>query len=385
MVQGFIDSASVFEVAALLRSRHSTPYEWAWTSGIATTCALIRTHHLTIAPSPGDAHRSAGIQGLITESVGGFVAMPLPSDEVHAQAMSKAKAWGNRWSSRLRDAFEATSACLSFEAWLEEEKDFAWVEHARRTGGLFNEEFIPQISRVLCVDKDELRRLRAASGRPQDLNHFRTSARHTPTVRLLSEAYVVSGLLRARYHEAIAKGAGQQVLHHPLRRPALPAVGQRPKVFGVSNTEFYLTQIIIGDALSHRRMPDRVTAWAENMWRVRKRSLAQDLDLRSKPTEDKALEQAVGVARNCDVPAPARWVERAVDMGVAVGAGALAGIVLHSWPEPVLGAAGHWLSHKARLGATIASGIAQRTGKLRALARCGPGRLSDDWQRSPED
>lgn len=144
------------------------------------------------------------------------------------------------------------------------------------------------------------------------------------------DAYVVSALIRGRYHDYVARKSGQQIMHHPLRRGVLPTARGSHQEFPVANTERYFASIVLAAAFSQRRKL-RVASWTDSVLSARRAMDAEELDLRPKEEENVALETAVRVAKQLDIRAHSSVLDRALETTAALGIGALTSFWLEGW------------------------------------------------------
>jgi len=383
MTQGYIDSASTYEIIAVLGSkRPAETYPWAWQSAITVTSSLINTSHLQIAPAPSLESGAGGIYGHLMLGLAELISHHRPDSELTQMAVRNTKQWAKDNVDKIRDTYAKLKADnKNFIKWLERSITTAWIEHSERLGGLYNEEFIPELSRILNVSTIELSKVRELSCDLSLLKHYATNWPDDDNFRLMTDAYVVSALLRGRYHDYIAQKSSIQVIHHPFREGVLPHLKKSGTVrFVVSNTERYLSNIVLASAFAERREKQRVSCWVENVLKVRKAVLAGAIDTRQKDFNKVALDLAVDAAKRVDIRIHPRWLDEVLDAIFAIGVGALASFVLNSWTGFVSKIIHYGVSRKVDIGKEATCRVLDTKARLRDLAISEPGRIKQTWK-----
>lgn len=322
MTDGYIDSSSAYEVVSVLSGkRPNESHGWAWRSALSVSSALINCRYLKLAPAPGLAKAASGPYGRLMISLSDLIVGAKPDQQVEKSALHKTKRWANDNVAKVRDIHREMEADeTNFSKWLDWVTAHAWMEHSTRLDGLFDLEFIPEISRVLNVPINYLKDVHQLS---RDLNVLNYYTKHRPIdkddFRVMSDAYTISVLLRGRYHDYVAQESSRQIMHHPIRKPMLPRLIGKPRTeFTVSNTEQYLSTIILSSAFAERGTENRITSWAENIRKARSATLAGAIDLRSKDYDEVALDLAVRAAKRLDIRTHSKLTESVLDAAVTL-------------------------------------------------------------------
>lgn len=388
MTRGFIDSASVYELVCLYS--HSDPnsaYPWAWHAAIQVSCALLTTPSLRIAPAPREAGGASGAYGKMMRAMGDLVSPTRPDPAADAKALELTKRWARRNSVKIRDIYGIMQKDeRNLPRWMDTAITLAWEEHAARLGGLFNEQFIPQISRILDVGDGDLRDVLRQSQDPSIVRHYVREKPDQDGFRLLKDAYFVSALIRGPFHDYVARERQQQILHHPFRRELLPRLTRNPKLrFEITNTADYLSLILAAAPFAESDPESRALHWVESVRKARTRALSGDLDLQQKHYESTALETAIAAAKKIGVRLHPRRIEKMVDALLAFGIGALGWLSLSPWVGVSATAAGVAIAVDGRVGKRVAQRAYLTERRLRSISSSVPGRLEDVWRPRVRD
>jgi len=383
MAEGYIDSASTYEIVKLLVSpRPAEAYPWAWQSAITVTSALINTYHLQIAPAPSLASGAGSLYGHLMLGLAELISHPRPEPELTQMALKNTKQWARNNVDKIRNTYEQLKVDnKNYTRWLERAITTSWVEHSERLGGLYNEEFIPVLSQILNVSTSELSQVHKMS---RDLNLLRSYVAIWPDdddLRLMTDAYAISALLRGRYHDYVARKSNLQIIHHPFREQFLPRQKKSGKIrFFVSNTERHLSNIVLASAFAEQGEKQRVSCWLENVLRIRKAVLTGAIDTRQKDYDKVALDLAVDAARRVNIRIHSRWLDDVLDAAFAVGIGTLTSFVLDPWLGFAGGVIEYGISRKVDIGKEVAHLVFDTQARLRDLAKSGSGRIERTWK-----
>ncbi len=384
MSEGWIDGASMDEVMRALRSDQTSACDpWAWCTAVEVTCALISTHSLGLASAPSKEGPASGTYEQLLRALSGSIVRVTPSVEDQRWALRSTKQWANRRYPMIRTVLEKIKAEeISFPNWMDNAIRCAWMEHSARMGGLFDREFITQISSVMGVCVAELEEICQLSSDMKQLHWYVSSQPENDAFRIMRDAFLVSTLIRGRYHDSLANRSIHQIVHHRLRDSVLPRLESRPgKAFEVSNVEWYLSSIAISGALAERTLECRIACWAENTLKLRQLAQAQMIDLSPKEYDGVALASAVDSAAKADVRVHPKHVERWLEMAVSMGVGVLTDLVLKGWVGFGAGVGAAALSQHAQPAKRICRSIYRGPNRLGDLARSGPGRIERHWSK----
>jgi hypothetical protein len=204
---------------------------------------------------------------------------------------------------------------------------------------------------------------------------------------LAIDAYVLAALLRGRYHDHVAEAANLQIMHHPIRYGVLPKK-KETTVFVPTNTEKYLTSIILAGALSEKKIKDRIVLWAENVIKARKAAKIGAIDLSQKDSNSVAESLAMDVAKRLDLRTYSRLTATSLEALSSLIIDGLVCLGLCPWAgvPPWVGLpVGPGVTAAIRQGTgkstgeIAASRLYQRRARIRNLAKAVPGRIEGRW------
>lgn len=390
MTIGLIDNTCVYEVVeALSYKRPEDCHQWAWKSAIEATCLIIGAEHLRLAPSPTQDGVPSGQFGQLLTGIADVVGTANSTDEVRRLARSNVKRWARERTNSIADSYASLAANdTDFQLWLEWFTVNVWEEHSQRLGGLFDPGFIPQIAKILGLTATEAQKLWEISADADTVRKLSATRPNSQLFRTLSEAYVVSALLRGRYHDEVARRSGWQIMHHPLRASVLARASVRShQDFVVSSPQSYLANIILAASLS-RRGSARISEWTEGVIAARQAWHAGAIDLHPKPSDEAALSAAIRAAQTVDIRCHSSALDRLLDFSVATGVGTLTSVLLSSW-EGMVASAGvtsisTFVLKDKDPSRRVISRFSQRPRRLSEMAKAGPGRINRLWEAAAE-
>lgn len=382
LTQCYIDSATTYEVLPLLSAGQAKDaYPWAWQNSVVATSRLINTPHLLMAPAPVLRSGAGGLYGQLTLGLADFMSHYRPTPADASDALQNTKRWARKNVAKVQSAYSKLMAdTTNYQRWLDWSIANAWVEHAQRLGGLFNADFIPELSKIMSVPEADLIRVRTLSSDVREVSALVSRCAPHDDFRLLTDAYVISALLRGRFHDFIARKSGLQIMHHPLREGILSKPKQTvPKNFSVSNTERYLCNIVLASAFTEKNHADRISAWTGNVRKVKNAASAGWIDTGMKDSEEVALDLAVDAAKRLDIRVHAKRIDEVLDVALAVGCGALTSFILTDWPGFSAGLVEHAISKKVDLSKKVTGSLLDTKLRLRQLAVSEAGRIEPRW------
>jgi hypothetical protein len=387
MTEGFVDSASAYEIIlALARPKPTDAYRMEWDRALEVTATLINTDHIKLAPSPKPEGPASGPYGIFLEGLENAISRITLGDAARLAALSKTKDWANRNPDRLRSVLtsfiDSSSASVTNQAphWLESHISGEWAEHVLRHGALFDREFIPQIAKVLRVAPGEIETIWARSGDPFLVAELIRCRPENDEFHLIRDAFVVSTLLRGRYHEYAAEEDRYQIMSHPVRRPVLKRSPLWARVqIDISNTERYLANVVLASAFSERKHDKRVAQWVQNVATLRK--ARKEINLEPKDRDETARDVAIEAAKRFDIAPRYKMLENVVDAGIWLGSTALTSFGLAPWESMVVGGTMYVLSARKKIGGQLVSPFSSRRGRLRKLSQLNAGRIEEGTPR----
>ncbi|MGA2121256.1 MAG: hypothetical protein ABSG49_04340 [Methanoregula sp.] len=382
MVRAFIiDSASTYELVSIFREKQPDyTYEWAWQSAIAVTNSIIKFPHLSMAPSPSIRGEASGPYGQLTNEINkmnGLVVQEQSNEHLMKMDIAKKDTieWADTSTGEIRSAYEAIKIDHSFQKWLEGCIKHSWTEHTVRLGGLFNYEFIPQISQILNVDENNLKNIWEYSCNPKNLENYRNYG--SDDLKIIEDAFVISALIRGRYHDKFAQLSDIQILHHPIREPILMKLnGMQKSEFDISNVDRDLSKIIIASAYAEKTQKDRISCYTENVGRARTAALDSNSKLAQKNymsiDEDASFDVAFEIAKELNIRVYGKWVDEVIETCHIMGISFL-GLVLNPFPGALLTISDWAVSKKIKPEKKLQLIFSKR--RLRDLALSRSGRI----------
>lgn len=387
MAEGFIDWASLTEVANSYRNDMRSVYLWAALASVQVTCGLVCGHQLKVLPSPSTAGMvTKGPHDVLRAAVTEYV----QSSQPPASGVEQRVAEVNRWAVDNADSVRAVlTRCMitpdsvygpgcGFKEWLSTALGPNLEATKLRVGGLFDVTFAKPLSLALEMPETELRDLWRRS---QDIETLREQGE---LYELAKAAHVLSIMFRGRYHDLVARDMGIQVLHHPVRTALLPDLsvpGSEPIRHDVTNSERFMAQLLWASGFAERRHDARIRLWAENVRLVRLAVQAEAVDLPQRSSEDRAMETAIDAARKAGVRTHSRLVDDCSDLVIAMGIGALSSFVVNGWPDMYVTLGTYIASKKENFGERAMRTAFENRRRLRQLAEGIPGRITAHFER----
>lgn len=372
MTNGYIDSASFHGVILALRDGKPESWQpWVWDTVHSVTCALWSQPSFSISPDPSPHHGARGeYDHLLTE----FSVLFSGIAHQDSRALQRTRQWARRNTQKVRLLHQQLGSNPSFAQWLDWYIDYFWPNHCQMHDGLFTPEFIPVLSRIMDCDEQDLAKVH---GHSRNLPQVESWAQHRPNTEdfaLVLQAFVLSTLLRGRYHDYAAEHAGVQIYHHPMRQSILTPKSPTA-LFTVPNSAWYLTNIILRGALVEKRVPNRVALWAGNILKVRRAEKVGLIDLRHKDSDAAARQAAFQAARRAGIRLHRRAFESFLEILGCGGVAALSAYALSPWISVPLAIGAHVVSRKLRVAERVARSIHLTEGRLQDLGTAPPGRV----------
>lgn len=386
MQTGLIDSATISQLVQCLDRGTKTQYPWSITEALDLTSLLIRESNLSVAPG------IAGPKGVANDAADQLLDSMLRASIVHRYrdvdeqlrltALTKSKQWIGRSEviTAVRDEVNRLhSDQTNYRPWLEWAAKNAWKAHARRFGGLLDEDYEHYVAQVLGVDTDAIHELRILSTNAQKLEQLAKSTNEE--FEQLSRAYLASSIIRGRYHEELSVLTNQQLKRHPLR-----AMVSRCRTSGASyrvnvpTVAWCLSCIVLYGATKQKALPTRLNAWVTSIAKLRSFLERGGLQLAS-GTDAAAMNCAVIVAREAGVEITDRRIDTFLEMSAAFGIGAITSIYLSPWIGIPAGYAARKSIQRAGFPAKIRNSFAYDV-RTKCLKDFMGGRIETEWTKS---
>lgn len=373
MTPGYVDSASLH--AIILALQKDSPEHWTdWereTTALVTT-ALWSNPAFRIAPDPSTHHGARGHFRKLLDGLGGtFAGLGQPDPD----ALAKTKRWARRKLPAIAKICGTYFSDPVFLDWLDRYKKTFWVAHCEMHGGLFTAELLPEVSRVINCSLTDVTHVHRLTNDPELVRRWVAGHWRGEDSALAERAFSAAVVLRGRYHDIAAKRERVQIVHHPMRRPVLLPSGTTI-LFRLSNTELYLTALILASAISQRATEARIGTWAKGTTGVRDYIANKRIDTAQCVDDDQASETAVDVIRKCGLRFHAKWVEILTNVGLTglTGAATVA-FGLDPWIGLLISGARGAVDTGLGISRWSVQKISTRRSRLRALALAGAGRL----------
>jgi hypothetical protein len=385
VAEGFIDWASLTEVANSYRGDMRSAYRWSAVCAVEVTCAIVHGEHLKVLPSGSDrAMTTRGPHDVLRDAVTEYVDSSEPLDTGSIQRVARVKDWASDNAADLRVII---NHCLAspdvvygqgsqFEQWLSFALGPNLEATGLRVGGLFDLNFAAPLAAIMQISEDELRQVWRTT---QDVSAL---IRSGELLELVKAAHVLSIMFRGRYHDLTAAEYGRQVLHHPVRHPVLPVLtgpAAVPVPYEVTNSERMMAQLLWASGFAERKQHERIRLWAENVRVVRMAIRGEFIDLPQRSSDDRALDTAVDAARRAGVRTYSRLVADCADLMLAMGVGALSSFVVNGWPDMYVTLGTYIASRKEDLGDRAARVTFENRRRLKRLAET-PGRITPSFE-----
>ena len=380
MADGFIDWASLTEVANSYRGNMRSSYLWSALASIQVTCGIVHGTQLKVLPNPSNRGMvTKGPHDVLRAAVTEYVDSTRPPQSVSDRRRADVSRWAQENAGDIRTLVRR---CMSnpdsvygprcgFSEWLSTALGDNLEATKLRIGGLFDISFSKPLATILEITEEELSDVWWRSddaSLPREQSELR---------ELAKSAHVLSIMFRGRFHDVVARETNLQVLHHPVRMPLLPALENDSIAVphDVTNSERFMAQLLWASGFSERSHDTRIRLWAENVRLVRLAVQAEMIDLPQRASEDRALETAVDGARQAGVRTHAKLIDECADLVIAMGFGALSSFVVNGWPDMYVTIGTYVASKKENLGQRATRTVLENRRRLRQLAETS-GRIT---------
>jgi hypothetical protein len=385
VAEGFIDWASLTEVANSYCGDMRSAYRWSAACAVEVTCAIVHGEQLKVLPSGSDRKVvTRGPHDVLRAAVTEYVDGSEPMDRGSELRIANVKEWADANVAELRallnQCFSDPAAVYGggsqFDDWLAFALGPNLEATGLRVGGLFDLTFASPLAKILEVSEDELRE---TWRKTQDVSTFASGGE---LAELAKSAHVLSILFRGRYHDLTAREYGRQVLHHPVRRPVLPTLTGPTAItvpYAVTNSEGMMARLLWASGFAERRQHDRIRLWVENVRLVRLAIRGEFIDLAQRSSDDRALDTAVDAARRAGIRTHSRLIADCADLMLAMGVGALSSFVVNGWPDMYVTIGTYIAARKEDLGDRAARITFENRRRLKRLAET-PGRITPRFE-----
>lgn len=296
-----IDSASLHSlISALVCGRNRDWTNWERRAVAEVTLSLLFRANVTIPPPPKRVEKvySTALVDHIFVILKDFISDARVSNQQRKEALSSTKSWVSKDPHKIREAFKLFKQDPSSEVFTRWAIERDWQYHVSRLGGLVDEPTIDEIATVLQWSAQEKKEVQRRSKEFELVkfwsNNYISSGELPP--QDVVDGYLVSSLVRGRYYQALAT-KGFNYIWHPFRNYVLEPVVELTHfdLFNDRLVEIYLAGMICRGAMEEANDTEIIKTWAENIRRLRSRTL----EIPREGNPDRAVKEAVKLARKC--------------------------------------------------------------------------------------
>jgi hypothetical protein len=355
-------------------------FPWAWENVIEVTSILINTKHIYVSPEPLSLLPPTEPHGPITKDMATIVDYGHSECDVSKFAEDYTKCWARKNAVHIQAIYKRLSGDdIGYGTWLEHVLENSLQGHCIRKGGVCDNVFIMEVADVLGMEVDEIMNIQEQSANPEQLELLRNRQANSHDFRRMIDCFVVSGIIRGRYYGTMAARTNRQFLSHQLRSEVFSDIIDKPVTeYLVSNTERYLSAIIVASAFREGQHRFRISEWFNSVMKARRATMEDRLDLRPKDFNEVAVSEAVRLAKLLDIRTKSKWIDKGIDAGFAIGVGVLTSFVLSPWSGFLLGLASGAASDRMKIGERIGETFETKR-SLRKLAVADPGSIRRTW------
>ena len=385
MRAGLIDSATISQLVQCLDRGTKTQYPWSVCEALDLTALAIRERNLAVAPG------IAGPKGVAKDPLDDMVdamlrATILRRDETARDyerevAITKSKQWIGR-SDVITNVREEVARLHSDEKnyanWIDWAANRAWASHARRFGGLLDEEYETYVARILKIDEQEVADMRQASNDSDELKRLIKS--RGDDFSAMSQAYLASSIIRGRYHEELSAITNRQLKRHPLRAMVSRRRTKRSAyTVEVLPAAWCLSCVVLYGAMKQKTLNGRISSWVSNISKLR--SFFDRGGLQLAPGSDAAaMDSAIFVARQAGVEIVTKRIDTILEIAMSLGVGTLTSLYLSPWVGVPAGVAARTSLKKAGFPSKIRNSFAYDTRDALLKDYMG-GRIESEWSK----
>jgi len=343
---GTIDRSTAHEIIHYLQADPERGVaEWTSRGAFNTTLLLMNTPHLVISANPTsdspaegapaiDPDRAGAAHGhtpytVLLDALGDLISCDAPSADVLRQATYNTQAWAWDNLPTLETARKFAMGNQAALGYLKLGPDL-WIDHLERSGGMFDESFLPVIANVMHLSAVQAEQLHRISQDEEQVRYAYEHLESSDTGRLIATAFVVTWLLRGRLHDELARLRGQQLVQHPLREMFQPARG-RFVTYELTNVASYLSAIALNLARSEPDLDSRIKRWADTVIRTKAAVEARLVDLSARADPLEAAMAAVDAASSAQVVGSRQEIEEAARVGMGQALARVGMVTLSPW------------------------------------------------------
>jgi len=267
-----------------------------------------------------------------------------------------------------------------FDHWGQRMSDFFWEVHVKHHDGLFDPGHITLMQPLIGISEADLRDLHARSRDQATVKQWLAAPDSEPAV-VGRSGYLISTLIRGKFHEFLAKHARAHLVQHPMRQYVSGRTSHVGEIVTLVSEELFV-KMIIGRALAERSSDVRVSQWCESIDAARR--ALPDISFRRHNSYASAESAAAQACKSIGLfPGPS-YQPNLLDWTLGLGVPIWLNLTLGFWPATLAGLA--WGGYKVARGRGIGQDVAallRREGDFTRLGRTVPGRIDRILVRGP--
>ncbi len=383
MSHAHIDLASITQIAHFFDEK-AYDFPWAVHTTLEAACALITIPDVTIAPNLRRRDHFPDYVDHITQSLikyGVIRPLLLCPEEGNKTALKSTKQWASLHTESLKKCLKIFRSDENYLRWIDWQTNKVWPGHVIRYKGLFDRDLSSYVANVVDLDETYLINLNDHITHAKNPKSEIKNISSKDELKHLQESFLVSSWLRGRFHERVAVKRKFQLFQHPIRDSVLPIMEGKSYEFGLSDTTWYLANIIVSGATKQSSTKKRIECWVNNIKQVQELSRLGMLDLRPKDNDTAMREAAFSAAKRSRITVNNKTIDKCLEHLATCGIGTLIGFTLH----PIAGIGGSVASEiiegKTRYVKKAINTFHLRKKHLSRLAEHGPGKISKRWQK----
>jgi hypothetical protein len=378
-----LDSAALADLAYVLDQRRlPRQYEWSYQCAFETTCLLISTDSVRIAP-PMARRAPQGVNAELRTALSPFIQHYNVNSLAKEAALKATSEWFSEPQNRaiVRAFIGGSAVDVAGESigglvttFMENERRY-WPETAVELGGVFDKAFLVQISQVIERPESELLALHHLVEQQPGVLRDSASGLAGDRLDIAERAFLTSVLLRGYFRDMYARRG--QVLHHPFRSVFLAKCADGPAegLFEPTNTQRAVASILIEASMRQKTGRARIDYYANSLRVLRGAAHQGRLNLRQVDIDSEALADAsdtmIKLGIRTRAPSTDRWIDALIGGGITLSTA----FTLTPWDSLVSGLTTSMMSGLVGVGDSVGTALLERRYRLSHLGRSGWGRL----------
>ena len=192
--------------------------------------------------------------------------------------------------------------------------------------------------------------------------------------RIADLAYLLSSLVRGKYHEYHARAASLQLIAHPHRQSIAVKTNEHIDI-PVSYSEQFFVKVLVGSALLHHNAEQRIKAWSDNILKARNLIRLNAIILPQTVIPEDAERYACEAAKRLELPGTRPWQVAIGTWATGAAIGSVLAVILAPWTSIIGGVIPP--VYKRVKGRQLGEDLAKIRGmrKYERLANSIPGRI----------